>query len=91
MAAACVAVIDDQVFDQLFAGLVTTNDEGRPVGMHGRRVIQRANMAAPPLGDRLMLVSLIRVVAGRKAYPGLSEQIPQQRHHVSQITEHLHA
>jgi hypothetical protein len=53
-----VAVIDDQVFDQLFAGLVTANGEGRPVGMHGRSDLPFTAEAIARLDPRLSANSL---------------------------------
>jgi transcriptional regulator with XRE-family HTH domain len=58
-----VAVIDDEVFDRLFAGLVATNDEGRVVGMGGRADIPFAADAIDRLDHRLSpgTVTLLRL------------------------------
>jgi transcriptional regulator with XRE-family HTH domain len=58
-----VAVIDDEVFDRLFAGLVATNDEGRVVGMGGRADIPFTADAIDRLDPRLSAgtVTLLRL------------------------------
>jgi transcriptional regulator with XRE-family HTH domain len=53
-----VAVIDDEVFDKLFARLVSTNDEGRVVGMNGRADLPFTGEAIDRLNPRLSANSL---------------------------------
>jgi hypothetical protein len=53
-----VAVIDDEVFDKLFASLVSTNDEGRVVGMNGRADLPFTAEAIDRLNPRLSANSL---------------------------------
>ncbi|HEX7661217.1 MAG TPA: hypothetical protein VF444_17230 [Pseudonocardiaceae bacterium] len=53
-----VAVIDDDVFDKLFAGLVTVNDEGRVVGRDGRADMPFTAEAIDRLGPRLSASAL---------------------------------
>lgn len=53
-----VAVIDDEVFDHLFARLVRTNDEGRVVGMGGRTDLPFTDEAIDRLEPRLSASAL---------------------------------
>ncbi|AHH98682.1 hypothetical protein KALB_5320 [Kutzneria albida DSM 43870] len=53
-----VAVIDDEVFDDLFAALVTVNDEGRHVGAHGRADMPFTREAIDRLNPRLSASAL---------------------------------
>ncbi|MFS8103531.1 helix-turn-helix domain-containing protein [Lentzea alba] len=53
-----VAVVDDEVFDRLFTGLVATNDEGRVVGEGGRTDMPFTGEAIDRLEPRLSASSL---------------------------------
>ncbi|MGB3437624.1 MAG: transcriptional regulator [Actinophytocola sp.] len=53
-----VAVVDDEVFDQLFAHLVRTNDEGRLVGAGGRTDMPFTEEAIDRLDPRLSASAL---------------------------------
>lgn len=53
-----VAVVDDEVFDRLFAGLVATNDEGHVVGEGGRTDMPFTGEAIDRLEPRLSASSL---------------------------------
>ncbi|GLZ39314.1 XRE family transcriptional regulator [Actinokineospora sp. NBRC 105648] len=53
-----VAVVDDEVFDRLFAGLVKTNDEGTVIGEGGRSDIPFTDEAIDRLDPRLSAGSL---------------------------------
>ena len=53
-----VAVVDDEVFDRLFADLVATNDEGRVVGGGGRTDLPFTGEAIDRLDPRLSASSL---------------------------------
>ncbi|RZS43044.1 hypothetical protein EV193_10220 [Herbihabitans rhizosphaerae] len=53
-----VAVIDDDVFDRLFAHMVTTNDEGRVVGAGGRTDMPFTEEAISRLDPRLSASAL---------------------------------
>ncbi len=53
-----VAVIDDEVFDRLFADLVETNDEGRVVGRGGRTDLPFTGEAIDRLDPRLSASAL---------------------------------
>ncbi|MEV6712667.1 helix-turn-helix transcriptional regulator [Lentzea sp. NPDC051208] len=53
-----VAVVDDEVFDRLFTGLVATNDEGHVVGEGGRTDMPFTSEAIDRLEPRLSASSL---------------------------------
>ncbi len=53
-----VAVVDDEVFDRLFADLVVTNDEGRVVGGYGRTDLPFTDEAIERLDPRLSASAL---------------------------------
>ncbi|WP_418155355.1 helix-turn-helix transcriptional regulator [Actinoalloteichus caeruleus] len=53
-----VAVVDDEVFDRLFTGLVTTNDEGHVVGEGGRTDMPFTDDAIDRLEPRISASSL---------------------------------
>ncbi|EHR48403.1 putative transcriptional regulator [Saccharomonospora marina XMU15] len=53
-----VAVVDDVVFDRLFADLVDTNDEGRVIGRGGRTDMPFTAEAIDRLGPRLSASAL---------------------------------
>lgn len=53
-----VAVVDDEVFDRLFTGLVATNDEGRVIGEGGRTDMPFTSEAIDRLEPRLSASSL---------------------------------
>lgn len=53
-----VAVVDDEVFDRLFADLVVTNDEGRVVGGYGRTDLPFTAEAIDRLDPRLSASAL---------------------------------
>lgn len=53
-----VAVVDDEVFDWLFADIVATNDEGRVVGGHGRTDLPFTDEAIDRLDPRLSASAL---------------------------------
>jgi hypothetical protein len=53
-----VAVVDDEVFDRLFADLVETNDEGRVVGRGGRTDMPFTGEAIDRLDPRLSASAL---------------------------------
>ncbi|KOV83123.1 helix-turn-helix domain-containing protein [Nocardia sp. NRRL S-836] len=53
-----VAVVDDEIFDRLFTGLVTTNDEGHVVGEGGRSDMPFTGEAIDRLEPRLSASSL---------------------------------
>lgn len=53
-----VAVIDDEVFDRLFATLVETNDEGRVIGRGGRTDMPFTDEAIDRLDPRLSASAL---------------------------------
>ena len=53
-----VAVIDGDVFDSLFAGMVETNDEGRVIGRDGRTDMPFTGEAIDRLGLRLSASAL---------------------------------
>jgi hypothetical protein len=53
-----VAVIDDDVFDELFTSLVSTNDEGRVISMGGRADLPFTSQAIDRLDPRLSASAL---------------------------------
>ncbi|WP_238598551.1 hypothetical protein [Saccharothrix sp. ALI-22-I] len=53
-----VAVVDAEVFGQVFSGMVTTNDEGRVVGANGRSDMPFTGDAIDRLEPRLSASSL---------------------------------
>ncbi|MGH3905737.1 MAG: hypothetical protein ACRDTE_16365 [Pseudonocardiaceae bacterium] len=53
-----VAVVDDEVFDRLFAERLVTNDEGRVVGGYGRTDLPFTGEAIDRLDPRLSASAL---------------------------------
>jgi hypothetical protein len=53
-----VAVVDDDVFDTLFATMTRTNDEGRLIGAHGRIDLPFTREAIDRLEPRLSASAL---------------------------------